>query len=199
MPRRNRKRDVRSGSYYHVYTRGKNKRRIVADDKDRAELVSRFKVPLARSGLTRNGVHGIEIAAYAVMSNHFHMIIRCTGDQNDPANYMRSLLGGYSRYFNHWHKQSGALFDPNHYGTRRIRDGADLVGMIAYTHLNPHTRQLRSAHTSDPHYRQTKPAPWWLSTEVPQDLLAAAGGYEQFIAGTEWMRAARSAASQYDI
>lgn len=197
MPRRNRTRDVRPGSFYHVFTRGKNWREIVLDDADRRELVDRFRLPLARSGLTRTGITGVQIAAYAVTGNHFHLVLRSIGAKTDPANYMRSLLGGYSRYFNHKYDQRGPLLDPNHYGNRRIKDGADLAGMIAYVHLNPRTRQLRSAHTSDPYYRQTHPAPWWLSTEIPQQILQAAGGYEKYIAGTEWMRTARGAATQY--
>lgn len=199
MPRRHRKRDVRRGAFYHVFTRGKHWKRIVVDDGDRAELISRFSAPLARSGKTRNGVHGIQIAAYALMDNHFHLVLRSIGEKTELATYTRSLLGGYARYFNDRHNQTGPLFDPNHYGDRRIKDGADLVGMIAYTHLNPRTRQLRSAHTSDPYYRQTQPTPWWLTTEVPKALLEAAGGYEKYIAGTEWMRTARNAASRYGI
>lgn len=194
MPRKHRTRDFRSGSFQHVYTRGINRRAIFVDDEDRARFVDRMVASIVKPGTGVSVANKVEIAAYALMGNHFHLILRGPRETTEISRRMNGLLSAYARSFNVRHGRSGTLFDPNHFAARRITSGADLLGAITYTHLNPATREVRSAHTSDPFYRSSRERPWWLSNQLPQELFSDAGGYERYVAGTEWMRTARSIA-----
>ena len=87
-------------TFYHVLSRGNEKREIFHDEKDylrflegMGKMVGRFKV---------------KIHAYVLMNNHYHLLIR-----TQDANLSRAIqwMGvNYSVWFNRRHERSGHLF-----------------------------------------------------------------------------------------
>ena len=69
------------------------------------------------------------------MPNHIHLLVY----QHQPqamAQFMRSVLTSYSRYFNKRYKRSGSLFE-SRYKASLISDDAYLEHISRYIHLNP--------------------------------------------------------------
>ena len=88
------------GTLHHVIIRGIEKRRIVDDDSDRREFVSR----LGRLA----GETGTSIYAWALMSNHAHILL--SSGRQGLAKFMRRLLTGYAVRYNPRHRRHGHLF-----------------------------------------------------------------------------------------
>jgi REP element-mobilizing transposase RayT len=72
--------------------------------------------------------------AFCQLSTHVHFIVS-TSDYSLPLG-MKQLNMGYSRDFNARHDRVGQ-FVRRRYGSRRIRDGRDLVATYTYVVLNP--------------------------------------------------------------
>jgi len=77
--------------------------------------------------------------AFVEMTTHVHFIVDVP-DQS-LALGMKCLNMGYSRNFNDRHNRVGQ-FIRRRYGSRRILDGADLLGVYAYVVSNPVTAGL---------------------------------------------------------
>jgi REP element-mobilizing transposase RayT len=114
------------GAVHHVYARGNEKRDLFLDDEDRKHFLSRLAANLARWGL-----HCI---AWAVMPNHFHLLLRCPS--GNLASFMRCLLTGYSMYFNKRYDRVGHLFQNRYKSQALTRDG-HYRELVRYIHLNP--------------------------------------------------------------
>ncbi|MGD2124934.1 MAG: transposase, partial [Desulfobacteraceae bacterium] len=54
------------GAWYHVTSRGNEKRRIFADNRDKVKFL---KILSATKDL-----YGVEVHAYVLMDNHFHLV-----------------------------------------------------------------------------------------------------------------------------
>lgn len=135
------------GEYYHVYNRGTDKRIIFMDEEDRL----RFSVLLYLCNSHRNIVfrdipigeaYGFErgdtlvdIGAYCLMVNHFHLLIREKED-NGVSIFMQKLLTSYSMYFNTKYKRSGSLYEGPFRATH-VSEDRYLKYLFAYIHLNP--------------------------------------------------------------
>ena len=77
----------------------------------------------------------LDICAYALMPNHFHLLIH-EHTENGTSKFMQKVLTGYTMYFNTRYERSGALFQ----GKFRAEDANDdryLKYLISYIHLNP--------------------------------------------------------------
>lgn len=96
------------GTLHHVICRGIEKRKIVADDKDRDHFVERMGIIAEKTGTS--------IYAWALMKNHVHILLRSGPD--GLSDFMRKLLTGYAVYYNRRHKRQGYLFQ-NRYNNRR--------------------------------------------------------------------------------
>jgi REP-associated tyrosine transposase len=109
-----------------VICRGIEKRKIVADDKDRDHFVERMG---AIAQKTETSVY-----AWALMGNHVHILLR-----SGPAglsDFMRKLLTGYAIYYNRRHKRHGYLFQ-NRYKSIVCEEESYLLELVRYIHMNP--------------------------------------------------------------
>jgi len=106
--------------------RGIERRPIFRDTKDRADFLARLAA-LADAG-------ALVVYAWALLPNHAHLLVR-TG-QRPLARSMRSLLTGYAGTFNRRHHRVGHLFQ-NRYKSVVVEEGAYLVELVRYLHLNP--------------------------------------------------------------
>jgi REP element-mobilizing transposase RayT len=118
----------------HVIVRGIEKRDIFLDDSDRAAFVQRFSALLQETGT--------QCLAWALMSNHFHLLLRPTRDK--LSSFMRRMLTGYAVTFNLRHRRSGHLFQ-NRYKSIVCEEDPYLLELVRYIHLNP----LRAGLVSD--------------------------------------------------
>jgi REP element-mobilizing transposase RayT len=114
------------GTLHHIIMRGIEKRRIVDDQKDRKNFVSRMG-PIASETNTL-------IYAWALMPNHAHILLRSS--HIGLPNYMRRLLTGYAIVYNLRHKRHGHLFQ-NRYKSIICEEDAYFRELVRYIHLNP--------------------------------------------------------------
>jgi len=88
------------GTLHHVILRGIEKRKIVDDDNDRQNFVTRMGKKAKDTGTS--------IYAWALMNNHAHILLR-SSDIGLPT-FMRRFLSGYAVSYNRKHKRYGHLF-----------------------------------------------------------------------------------------
>ncbi|HUD02775.1 MAG TPA: transposase [Candidatus Paceibacterota bacterium] len=150
-----RKQALVSGETYHIYNRGAHKQRIFtnASDYSRFSLLlhlanSKTAVHLSNllkeyQGRSSTAIFEdekiddrlVEILAYSLMPNHFHLVLRQKED-NGIAIFMKKLATGYSMYFNTKYEHSGTLFQ-GRFKSSYIDSEEYFRYIFAYVHLNP--------------------------------------------------------------
>lgn len=142
-----RKHIISEGEYYHLYNRGVEKRNTFVTKQD----YNRFKRLLyVANGTERFVFRDIEkkalkdidrgkplvaIAAWVLMPNHFHILVREIVEGGTAA-FMEKLCTGYSSYFNKRHDRIGPLFQ-GRYKSQHAEEDTHLKYLFAYIHLNP--------------------------------------------------------------
>lgn len=138
-----------SGEFYHIYNRGTDKRNVFTSRSDRDRFLALLYLAnqngptdLKLQGRTlleiveeRDGTPLVEIAAYCLMPNHFHLLIREL-EEGGISKFMQKLTTGYTMYFNKWHERNGSLFQGKFKATH-VADDRYLRYLISYIHLNP--------------------------------------------------------------
>ena len=158
MPSKNAIKEYEAGAYYHIYNRGVEKRTIFQDDKDYKTFLSYLKFylttpelpklePVDLRGLSsqvskispskilKNYQEEIDLLAYCLMPNHFHLLIKQNADYS-IGNFMSSLSTKYVRYFNTRHKRVGHLFQ-DRYKAVKIETEEQWIYLSKYIHRNP--------------------------------------------------------------
>lgn len=154
------------GAWYHALNRGLERRIIFRDDDDRRFFFSLLGEVSA--------TFGIEIHAYSLMDNHYHLLIHTPYAQLGRA--MRYLNGVYTQRFNKkWHRD-GPLFRGRYKAV--LVDEDYFLELVSYIHLNPVKAGLvaqAQAHpwTSHAIYSGSRQIekPQWLHTEKILSLL----------------------------
>ncbi|MEK7461514.1 MAG: transposase [Patescibacteria group bacterium] len=138
------------GEYYHLYSRGTEKRKIFLDRNDYERFIKILffcngtKPVVIRDlpvGLTfekyidKKGEMLIDIGAYCLMPNHFHLLVRERRD-NGISLFMQKSITAYTMYFNEKYKRKGRLFESS-YKSIHADDDNYLKYLFAYIHLNP--------------------------------------------------------------
>ena len=141
MPSRNSKKTYDAPAYYHVYNRGVDRRIIFHDEIDYNFFISLLKRYLDQPSLDKNGREyewlggDIEVVAYCLMPNHFHMMIYQT-DPEAMTKLLRAVSGSYTVYYNKKYDRSGTLFQ-GVYRASCIGNEAYFLHITRYIHLNP--------------------------------------------------------------
>lgn len=114
------------GALYHVMSRGNERNPIFKKDSDRALFIETLKdsAELAM----------VEVIAYALMDNHYHMIIK-TPNAN-LSRFMRHFGVTYTVRFNRRYGRSGHLFQ-GRFKAILIEEDPYLTVLTRYIHLNP--------------------------------------------------------------
>ena len=114
-----------AGTLHHVIIRGIERRRIVDDDQDRSEFVSRLGKLASETGTS--------IYAWALMTNHAHILL--SSGPAGLAKFMRRFLTGYAVSYNLRHRH-GHLFQ-NRYRSIICDGDRYFAELVRYIHLNP--------------------------------------------------------------
>ena len=148
------------GEFYHLYNRGTEKRKIFTSVQDYNRFLcllylcnSSLPVHMAdmfprgstswehiaqlfeRAQSIERGNSLVDINAYVLMPNHFHLLIH-EHTEGGASRFMQKLMTGYTMYFNTRHTRSGALFQGKYKASHVIEDRY-LKYLISYIHLNP--------------------------------------------------------------
>jgi REP element-mobilizing transposase RayT len=147
------------GAVYHIISRGNNRQEIFLDTEDRYDFLD----------LTGHASYRfrLQILAFCLMSNHFHLFLR-TKDAN-LSKAMQWLSATYASHFHRRHKSSGHIFQ-GRYKSVLVTDEAHYLNLGMYIHLNP----VRAGICKDPadyewssfrDYTRTKSRFSWLHPE----------------------------------
>ncbi len=138
------------GEYYHIYNRGIEKRTIFLDEADYKRFVfvlfcandiirfnsrdikRQFALGLP-SGKRENSI--IEIGAFCLMPNHFHLLIKET-TEGGISKFMSKIMTAYTMYFNKRYERSGSLFQGT-FKAEHADSDEYLKYLFSYIHLNP--------------------------------------------------------------
>lgn len=151
MPSKYVVREYEVGGVYHIYNRGVEKRVIFLDEHDYSFFLYLLKTYLTKPGDKIKGlseiqrgqyVDRIELLAYALMPNHYHLLVRQIGE-TDFSDFMRSIMTNYVMYFNKKYDRVGTLFQGPCKAILAKNDEY-LVHLSRYIHLNPVADSLAS-------------------------------------------------------
>jgi len=114
------------GTLHHVIVRGIEKRRIVDDDRDRENFISRLGHLATATGT--------QVYSWSLLTNHAHILLH--SGEKGLSSFMRRLLTGYAIEYNLRHKRHGHLFQ-NRYKSIVCEEDAYFLELVRYIHLNP--------------------------------------------------------------
>jgi putative transposase len=158
MPSKNIVKEYQENSFYHVYNRGVNKKRIFIDDQDFRVLLYCFKLYLSpfsylnqyakekvkeskyiklralNNAIENSFYKKIELHSYILMPNHIHLVLKQIG-LNDLKNFMQSIFIKYSMYFNKRYQRVGPLYQ-SRYKAVLITSDNYLLHLMRYLNLN---------------------------------------------------------------
>lgn len=101
----------------------------------------------------------VELNCYAVMPNHFHLLVKLKTPKGIE-NLMRRILTGYAMYFNQKYRRVGHLFE-GRYKAAAVLTDEYLTYVTRYIHRNPlNSKKAKTEYTSLPYYVGEKKANW---------------------------------------
>ena len=135
-----------TGEIYHIFNRGYDKRKIFLDSTDRRRFMDSLCYLNSKDSVTLRLVRGqtsyrreklVDILAFCLMSNHYHLILRELKAGGVSA-FMRKLSNSYTGYFNkrYERKALGGLFQ-SRFKAVHIETDSQLDIVFCYLHTNP--------------------------------------------------------------
>jgi len=141
MPSRNTVKEYDTNAFYHVYNRGAGEQKIFLDSADKRKFMDLFRRHLLDEEDGKDyKKYDVELLAYCLMGNHFHLLLWQGDDVEAISSLMRSVSTAYSMYFNRRYKRQGHVFQ-SIFRASRISDEAYLIHITRYIHLNPERYQ----------------------------------------------------------
>lgn len=114
------------GAFYHVTSRGNEKKEVFKSQKDREKFLSYLESATER--------YGAAIHVYCLMSNHYHLLVETP--EGNLSQIMRHINGAYTNYFNTKRQRAGHLFQ-GRYKAILVEKDAYSLELSRYIHLNP--------------------------------------------------------------
>ncbi|MBC2717498.1 MAG: hypothetical protein HF978_19505 [Desulfobacteraceae bacterium] len=168
------------GAFYHVTSRGNERKNIFKSKKDREQ----FLEYLASAYLRYDAV----IHTYCLMDNHYHLLLE-TPSAN-LSQIMRHINGAYTTYFNIKRKRAGHLFQ-GRFKAILVDKDAYAKELSRYIHLNPIRAKIVEVPeeyewSSYQYYIGLKKSPVWLKKDFilgyfESKIKKASSEYEKFV------------------
>ena len=118
--------------FYHIYNRGCNKEPIFFCEADYDLLIDKMIDSKEKSG--------IDVIAYCLMPNHYHLLIQQLTDE-PASNWIKFIFNPYVQIINHRENRSGTIFEGK--AKTRIINNLTYLGRITnYIHFNPQKADL---------------------------------------------------------
>ncbi len=148
-----RKTPFAKNEYYHIYSRGVEKRKIFMNTKDYNRFMALLYImnqdaPFRVDNFLRDNkdILGnifkekrektlVSILGYCLMPNHFHLILY-EHTEGGISKFMTKLLTAYSMYFNTKYERSGSLFT-HPFRSEHMNNEPQFMYLFSYVHLNP--------------------------------------------------------------
>lgn len=144
-----------TGEYYHVLNRGVASQPTFNSTRDYEKFVfaqtyyRHQNLPLRLSKLMQinyqdrqkllfeitNSPKKVEIVAYCLMPNHFHLLLKQNID-GGLSNFIKRLIDSYTKYYNIRYQRAGPLFQ-GVFKAFHIQTNEQLLHISRYIHLNP--------------------------------------------------------------
>ncbi|MEK7089107.1 MAG: transposase [Patescibacteria group bacterium] len=139
--------------YYHIYNRGIDKKVIFQTERDHQRFVALLYISNTKESFRLDNIINqqkkrlnevfqidrgdtlVDIGAWCLMPNHFHILIR-EKTEGGISKFMLKLSTAYSMYFNIKRKRTGALLC-RPFKSILIKNDNYLRHLFGYIHLNP--------------------------------------------------------------
>jgi len=212
MPQRNTIRHFTEEGVYHIYNRGVEKRDIFLDEQDYAVFLHLLKFYLSpidpsnnhpfiefqkfrvvRPRPLTNLENEVDLIAYCLMPNHFHLILQQHAIDG-VTKLMRKVSTTYALYFNKRYNRDGYLFQGK-YKASIVSEDSYLLHLSRYIHLNPssltRTDLVNYPYSSYKNYLGLKHATW-VKPKIILDFFNQSGllpflshypSYQEFVEG----------------
>jgi REP element-mobilizing transposase RayT len=140
--------------YYHIYNRGNSKQVIFKDEADYDRFIKLLYICNSTNDFTfrdsvidqkidaydfDRGEPLIDICAWVLMPNHFHLLIHLPRGQasgKEISKFMIKLGTAYVMYFNEKYRRTGSLFE-GPFKAKLVAEDSYLQYLFAYINLNP--------------------------------------------------------------
>lgn len=169
-----------AGAYYHITSRGNERKNIFKTNKDRDKFLSYLKSAYLK--------YGAVIHVFCLMNNHYHIFMETP--RGNLSKIMLHINGAYTNYFNIRHKRRGHLFQ-GRYKAILVEADSYAGELSRYIHLNP----VRAAMVDMPekhkwssyqYYTVKKKRPEWLTIDFilcyfGNNDVQARKRYEEFV------------------
>ena len=139
-----------TGEIYHVFNRGVDRREIFSDTHDylrfyqslhyfnSVDAIKNFSSARANSSSVQKRL--VAFHAYALLPNHFHMLIEQKVD-GGISEFMKRITGGYTSYFNEKYTRSGVLYQ-GRYKRVHVSSDEQYQYLLAYVNENQHVHKV---------------------------------------------------------
>ena len=153
------------GAYYHIFSRGNERRDIFSDKDDRISFLDTLGKMSDR--------FEVEVYAYVLMDNHYHLLLKT--NKPNISKSMQWFGTTYTRQYNIKHKRNGHLFQ-GRFKSFLIENDEYLMHLSCYIHRNPLragivSRLVDYPWSSYPIYAYGKKSPEWVYTKPIHSLL----------------------------
>jgi REP element-mobilizing transposase RayT len=98
--------------------------------------LSRQAEPNSRNQVYESYAGRVELLAYCLMPNHYHLLFYLNNDTTAITELMRKVAGTYTSYFNRRYNRVGYLFQGT-YKASQIDNDSYLLHISRYIHRNP--------------------------------------------------------------
>lgn len=148
-----RKTPFTESEYYHIYSRGVEKRKIFMNTQDYNRFMALLyimnqNIPFTIGSFLQNKQKKlndifkekrektlVSILGHCLMPNHFHLILY-EHTEGGITKFMGKLLTAFSMYFNTKYGRSGSLFT-HPFRSEHIGNESQFMYIFSYVHLNP--------------------------------------------------------------
>ena len=147
------------GAFYHITSRGNERKDIFKSQKDREKFVSYLESATER--------YGALIHIFCLMTNHYHILMETPS--GNLSQIMRHINGAYTTYFNVKRQRSGHLFQ-GRYKAILVDIDEYTKELSRYIHFNPVRAKMvdrpeEYRWSSYQYYIGHKKSPKWLATD----------------------------------